>query len=261
MSLPRKAFSLYANLWKEKLMQYPDVFIFTGDADFDTFYGKPAVNIDNGIYVESMPVRKPERDKEAVHILALASMSYWHGYDRLIRSAAQYSGSVPVVIHMVGGNDGGMLPQWEKLTEELHAEDKVIFHGKMYGDELTHMFDLCDVGINSLGLYRKDLEATSELKVREYTARGLPFVCTVDDPALRFADKPFWIKLANDDSVPDMKEIVDFALAMRQEPEHPANMRAYAQKHMSWEAQYGWIFEMVEKNKNGSGSADNADLT
>ena len=244
-SLPRRLFSVYANLWRKKLMQYPDVFVCIGDVDFDRYYGKPAVRINNGICLDSVPIRKPEKNKDAIHILALASMSYWHGYDRLIRSAAQYSGSVPVVIHMVGGNDGGMLPQWEKLTEELHAENKVIFHGKMYGDELTHMFDLCDVGINSLGLYRKDLEATSELKVREYTARGLPFVCTVDDPALRFADKPFWIKLANDDSVPDMKEIVDFALAMRQEPEHPANMRAYAQKHMSWEAQYGQVFKRL----------------
>ena len=247
MSFSRKLFRLYANLWSNELMRYPNIFIFTGDADFTTFYGKPAVNIDNGVNIASMPVRQPVNDADTVHIMALASMCYWHGYDRLIRSLAQYHGSQKVMLHMVGGNDGGMLAQWKALVSELSLDEQIIFHGKLYGDDLTQMFNLCDVGINSLGLYRKDLDATSELKVREYTARGIPFVCSVDDPALRFAQEAFWINVSNDDSIPDMQQIVDFALRMRKDKDHPQKLRAYAQQHMTWEGQYASIFEMIAR--------------
>lgn len=247
MSLPRRLFRLYARLWEEKLMRYPDMFIFTGDAEFLTFHGKPVVNIDNGIHAETMPVRRPERKADEVHILALASMSYWHGYDRLLRSLGEYSGEKRVIVHMVGGNDGGMLTQWKELAGKLRLEDSVIFHGKMYGAELEEMFNLCDVGINSLGLYRKNLEATSELKIREYTARGLPFVCAVEDPALQYAEEPFWMAVPNDDTVPDMGEIVGFALKMRLDGEHPSKMRDYALKHMTWEGQYASVFERFAK--------------
>lgn len=247
MSLPRKLFRLYANLWQKELMRYPDAFIFTGDADFDTFYGKPAINIDNGVSVDTLPLRNPKTDPDTVHILALASMSYWHGYDRLIRSLAAYTGDQKIVIHMVGGNDGGMLPEWQKLVSDLKLEDQVIFHGKMYGDELTEMFDLCDVGINSLALFRKNLDATSELKVREYAARGLPFVCSVEDPAFRFAEEEFWIRVSNDDAIPDMGTIVEFALKMRADRDHHRKLRAYAERYMTWEGQYATIFNMFEE--------------
>lgn len=244
MSLARKLFSIYSRRWRRNLMSYPDVFIFTGDADFDTFYGKTAVNIDNGINIDMLPVRKPRIGDDTIHILALASMSYWHGYDRLIRSLHEYTGEQKVVLHMVGGNDGGMLPEWKALAQELQVEDRALFHGKLYGDALTDMFDLCDVGINSLALFRKNMDATSELKIREYTARGLPFVCSVDDPALQFAQEPFWIKVSNDESIPDMQQIVDFANAMRTDREHPEKLRAYAQQYMSWESQYAPLMKM-----------------
>lgn len=242
------AFQVYSSLWESKMMRYVDlvVLIFTGDTTMDTLYGKPVAVIDNGIDVDAIPLRKPREHDGEIHILALASMSYWHGYDRLIRSVSQYRGDQRVVLHMVGGNDGGALPTWQKLAEELQVTDRVLFHGKMYGEELSGMFDLCDVGTNALAQYRKNLSATSELKVREYTARGLPFLCSVADPALDHADSPFWLKVANDDSVPDMQQIVDFALRMRADRSHPARMRAYARRYMTWESQYGPIFEKLE---------------
>lgn len=249
LSLPRKLFTLYSGLWEKELMGYPDVFIFTGDADFDTFYGKPAVNIDNGVNVETIPARQPVEGDDTLHILALASMSYWHGYDRLIRSLHQYTGDQKILIHMVGGNDGGMLPQWQKLTAELKLEDKVLFHGKMYGGELTQMFDMCHIGINSLALFRKNMDATSELKIREYAARGLPFVCSVEDPAFAYAQEEFWIRVPNDESIPDMQQIVDFARKMRADREHPRKLREYARKYMTWEGQYAAIFNMFAEEQ------------
>ena len=251
MSALRKMFSVYSKVWESRMMQYLDlmVMIFTGDTTMDTFRGIPVAVIDNGVDVATIPLRKPQSHEGEVHILALASMSYWHGYDRLIRSVSEYTGEQKVILHMVGGNDGGMLPQWQKLTQELQVQDRVIFHGKMYGEELAKMFDLCDVGSNALAQYRKNLGATSELKVREYTARGLPFLCSVEDPALDHTDDPFWLKVANDESVPDMQEIVEFVLKMREERKHPQRMRAYAEKYMTWESQYAPVFKKLESDQ------------
>lgn len=245
----RRAFSLYSSLWEKKMNQYLDlmVLIFTEDSrGLKTLFGRPAAVIDNGVDVEAIPLRTPVADQNAFHILALASMSYWHGYDRLIRSLAEYKGTENVAVHMVGGNDGGMLPQWQQLAKELGVQDRVIFHGKLYGDDLAKMFDLCDVGVNALAQYTKNLSATSELKVREYTARGLPFLCSVEDPALAYTDHPFWLQVANDASTPDMEQIVNFARKMREDTDHPHRMREYAMAHMTWESQYAPIFEKLE---------------
>lgn len=248
MGTLRKMFAVYSNFWEKKLIRYLDLYvlIFTQDAKVNTLNGKPVAIIDNGVDVSAIPLRKPTDSDEDVHILALASMSYWHGYDRLIRSLHQYKGDKKVILHMVGGNDGGMLPEWKKLVEDLDMEDKVVFHGKMYGQELADMFDLCDVGANALAQYKKNLNETSELKVREYTARGLPFICSVEDPALNYTDEPFWLRVANDDSLLDMQTIVDFALEMRNDKNHPTRMREYAEKYMTWESQYAPIFEKLD---------------
>lgn len=251
MNILRRAFGVYSDFWDSKMTKYIDlmVLIFTSDTVMDTMYGKPVVVINNGVDVESIPLRQPEAHEDEVHIMALASMSYWHGYDRLIKSLSQYTGDKKVMLHMVGGNDGGMLPEWEKLAVDLHVEDRVIFHGKMYGEQLAEIFDLCDVGANALAQYRKNLGATSELKVKEYTARGLPFLCSIKDPALDSAEEPFWLNVENNDSIPDMQQIVDFALKMREDKEHTQKMRAYALQHMTWVSQYAPIFEKLSKEE------------
>jgi glycosyltransferase involved in cell wall biosynthesis len=146
---------------------------------------------------------------------------------------------------MVGGNDGGILPEWKALVQKLGLEDKVLFHGQKTGAELDEMFDLCDLGVNSMGLYRKDFATTSELKVREYAARGLPFLCAVQDPALLNAEEPMWMWITNDDSIPDMQAIVDFALQMRSDNTIANKLRTYAKEHMTWESQYKKIFQEI----------------
>lgn len=242
MSGLRSIFMRYSSVWQKKIDDLADGFVLIGEDANGIYNGKPAVNISNGINLEVIPARNRKTDPETVHILALASMSYWHGYDRLIRSLAAYTGSQDVMIHMVGGNDGGSLPEWKALAEELGLKEKVIFHGPKSGVELNEMFDLCDIGVNSLGMYRKGFSVTSELKTREYAARGLPFVCSVDDPALQHTQEPMWLRIANDDSIPDMEELVAFALRMRADETAVEKLRAYAKEYLTWESQYCQVF-------------------
>lgn len=245
LNIYREIFSLYSNFWQNKINKLVDCFVMMGEDAHGEYKGKMAINISNGIDVESVPLRKPQTDLKTVHLLALASMCYWHGYDRIIKSLAKYEGKQPVILHMVGGNDGGMLNEWKQLTKDLNLEKQVIFHGQLSGEELAEIFNLCDLGINSLGLYRKSLYKTSELKAREYAARGLPFVRAVMDDMLDTSDELYWISVTNDDTIPDMQEIVDFAMDMRLHPDSIVKLREFAKDNMTWEAQYVKIFERL----------------
>lgn len=245
----RKAFDTYSKRFSSRFHALVDVYVVIGEDAGGEYNGKPAINIDNGIDVNSVPIRKPVNEKDTIHLLALASMCYWHGYDRIIKSLGEYKGSQNVIIHMVGGNDGGCLPEWKELTHQLNLIEKVIFHGQLSGKALDDMFNLCDVGVNSLAMYKKGFNVTMELKAREYISRGLPFICAVDDPALSYVEKPMWMKISNDDSIPDMNEIVEFALKMKSDPTHVQVLRNLAEEHMTWEQQYKKVFDRVEGEK------------
>ena len=247
LSRLRALFGFYAAVWQNKVDKKVDCFVMMGDDVGGQYKGKSAVNIDNGINVANIPIRHFTPDSESVHLLALASMSYWHGYDRLIKAIAEYQGDQKVILHMVGGNSGGSLEDWKKLAYDLKVTDQVIFHGQMSGKELDDMFDLCDLGINSLALYRKDANSSSELKSREYAARGLPFVRSVDDKVLDSAseDEIYWMKISNDERIPDLQKIIDFAYRMREDQSIPYRLHHFAEKYMTWEAQYEKVFKLL----------------
>ncbi len=248
MSGLRSLFVRYSKKFDQSFHNLIDAYVLIGEDAGGKFRGKPAINIENGIDVSNVPVRKPMCE-DKLHILALASMSYWHGYDRLIRSLAQYKGNEKIVIHMVGGNDGGCLDEWKELTTQLGLDDSVVFHGQMTGNALEEMFDMCDIGVNSLAMYRKGFAVTMELKAREYIARGLPFVCAVEDPALSDSEETFWLRISNDDSIPDMEQIVKFALDMKKDISHVSKLRKLAENRMTWEMQYKKVFDVVGGNK------------
>ena len=246
LSVIRQLFLYYSDWLQKSIDKKVDLFVVIGEDAGRCYKDKPALNITNGIDMTGIEPRKRMLAQDTVHILALASMSYWHGYDRLIRSLAEYKGNQPIILHMVGGNDGGSLDEWKQLAESLNLENKAIFHGPMSGKALEEMFNLCDVGVNSLGMYRKGFNMTSELKTREYAARGLPFICSVEDPALTDVEKPLWHQVSNDDQIPNMQDIVEFALRMREDEHCVEKLRTYAMEHMTWESQYEKVFRLLE---------------
>ncbi len=243
----RKVFARYSDRFTDKFNSLIDYYVLIGEDAGGEYRGKPAINIENGIDVNSIKARTPKCDKDTVHILALASMCYWHGYDRLIKSLAQYKGDQKVVIHMVGGNDGGCLLEWKQLAHDLGLDETVIFHNSMFGEELDDIVDRSDLGAASLG--RKDFKFISELKTREYIARGLPFIMAVDDVILSKEEEKYWIKITNDDQIPDMSEIVSFALRMRERDNLVSDMRELASSKLSWDAQYKKMFDIIENGR------------
>ena len=222
-----------------------DLYALIGAPCDGTLDGRPAMNIVNGVDVDAYPQHTPNADDPTVRLLALASMSGWHGYDRILHSLAAYQGDAEVRIEFAGGDGDGSLAVWTALSKSLGLEDRVMFHGPLYGEALDALIARCDVGVGSLGMYRFGITQGMTLKLREYMARGLPFLSAVEDPALP-DDPAFALRVPNDDTPIDMAQVVAFGKNAKRDADVSRRMRTHAMKTMSWTGVMRAVLERVK---------------
>jgi len=235
----------YADRVLAEINPMVDLYALIGAPCGGTLGGRPAMNIINGVDVDALPPHAPNADDPAVRLLAPASMSGWHGYDRILRSLAAYEGDAKVLIEFAGGEGDGSLARWKALAAELGLDGRVTFHGPLYGEALNALAARCDVGVGSLGMYRYGLTQGMTLKAREFLARGLPFLSAAEDPALP-NDAGFLLRVPNDDTPISMEAVVAFAQGAKRGADVSARMRAYAKEHLSWESVLGGVLERVK---------------
>lgn len=235
----RKIVQKLLSVYQKKLPLYVDLYSIIGADDVTEYEGKPAICISNGVCVENFPIHKCE-PKDEIHILALASMRRWHAYDRLISGLARYKGDTPVYIEMVGNDGDGSLKEWQELSNSLGVNEFVNFRGGMYGEELTKMMNECQAAVATLGLHRNENTVGSVLKVREYCARGIPFVYGYDDTCLE-GDEIFALKVANNDEPVNIEKLVEWVLNVSKDGSVAEKMRGFAKEKLSWEAQLSQV--------------------
>lgn len=216
----------------------------------DEVLGAPGLQLENGIDVTQTPAHRPPGDEVPLGLMAVSSMVFWHGYDRAIRGLAAYYAAAEaagapcreVVLHLVG--EGPEKGAWQALALQLGLGDRVVFHGRRQGQALAEVFDVCHVGLSCMGWYRKQVTSSSDLKTREYIARGIPFVYSCVDAAAE-AVAPYSLLVPNDDSPLDITRIVDFYEGVKDEPVAQV-LRDYAKAHLSWERQMEKAVRLAE---------------
>lgn len=177
-------------------------------------FGAPTINISNGIDFEHIPVKDGEchHDEDEFHLIGVAEVHFWHGFDRVIRGMATYykrGERVPrVYFHIVGYCGDDTMELLRHLVRANRLERYVIFEGPKYGEELTGLFDRSDMGVASLGRHRSNITSIKTLKNREYAARGIPFIYSEQDSD--FDDKPYVMKAAPDESEIDIDKLIIF---------------------------------------------------
>jgi len=233
-----KVSNAYARLAQRRV----DLFTVIGVDAGGSLYGKPALNINNGIDVTAISLRSYQPQEDGIHMLLLASMCDWHGYDRMITALKNYKGDEKIILHFAGNDGDGSLAKWQQMAEGM---ENVIFHGGVYGEDLDALISRMDLGVSSLGLYRIGLELGTVMKGREYMARGLPFIYAGEDPTIE-KDHPYAVQVSNNDSLIDMEEVVAFAKRVRQETDAAQSMREYARRHMSWEMEFERILAAAD---------------
>lgn len=202
----------------------------------DTIFGQRTIRISNGIDFDSVRMKRiSNHPANELHMIGVAEIHHWHGFDRVIEGLAKYYATnreTKVFFHVVGYFFSPI--EEEEITriiKENNLEPYIILHGKQHGEYLDEIFDKCDFGIGSLGRHRVGIDNIKTLKNREYAARGIPFIYSETDTD--FDNKPYILKAPADESPIIIEKIIKFCMQLTISP---IEIRSSI-KELSWKTQ------------------------
>ncbi len=210
--------------------------------------GIPAVPLSNGFDPDQVPFcPKPYVDPTSLLFVGVSSLADWHGYDRVVRGLERYYAQgdpqTRVFFQMVGV--GRATEEMARLVGRSPAAPHIGLSPNLGGEALDALFLRMDLGISGLGLHRKGLETASDLKSREYCARGKPFVQSFRDEAFPPEHFPYVLRVPADDTPLDISELVAFTLGLYQaDPHFPTRIRTYAEENLTWKQQLSKVPEL-----------------
>lgn len=220
--------------------------------DDKEIFGVPTLKICNGIDLEKIRPRNV-RDLPDIHAIAVANFEWWHGYDRFLEGMKVYYAANPlrkIIFHLVGyGNE---LDRYQKMVEDYGLGEYVILHGRQTGEALDAIYDQCNLGIASLGCYRKGMNETQELKSREYLAKGVPFVSGVKITDIPDVDKDnIYLQVPNNDSPVNIEMVLNFYDRIYREGADQVSMRLrqFAKDHFSMEVAMKEVIDFFQNGK------------
>ena len=237
-------------LYRRKLARQLEAIVtFTSEQQI---FGQRTINISNGVDFDSMPLHQRVDTSRELHLIGVAEVHFWHGYDRLIAGLGEYYRAAsatqvkPVYFHIVGGvwktemHNSEHAPGFAELIAKYGLQDKVIFHDQLFGDALNAVFDQSSFAIGSLARHRSGISDIKTLKNREYASRGLPFVYSENDSD--FDHQPYVLKVPADESPVDVARIVAFEEQLRMSP---LEIRQTVE-HLSWKVQMAKVVSEVQ---------------
>lgn len=223
-------------------------------SDEKIIFGQRTINISNGVDIDSTPLHAPfPSAPNPLHLIGVAEVHYWHGFDRLIEGLGLYYQQArvkqakvrDVVFHIVGGVDANMMKGsggvsgFQSLIDRYALQDRVVFHGALYGQSLNQVFDQCQFAIGSLGRHRSGITTIKTLKNREYATRGIPFIYSEQDSD--FDQQPYVIKAKADETPIDIQQIISFVDSRLW---HADEIRQTVE-HLSWKVQMQKVVEQT----------------
>lgn len=209
--------------------------------------GVPTLRTDNGVAVDRLPVGTVPYHDEPIRMVGVANLSFWHGYDRVIAGIAAHVRSDlahRVTFDIVGGG-----VEFDRLQAQIHAnglENSVKLHGPLHGEALSSVLDGAHVGISSIGMHRLDVD-TSNIKSREFCARGLPFCIAYPDRDFP-STQPFVHHLPATDDPVDINALLDWYIKLRRtDPNYPTTLRAHAEVGLTWDTKMMPVAEWLRE--------------
>ncbi len=184
-------------------------------------YDIPTINTING-YDFSMvnPDESIVDTHDSINLIAVSSMWPLHGYDRLIKGLGDYysaGGDRNILLHIVGS--GYVEQDYKALTTALELKDHVVFHGKVFGEDLARLYKGQAMGVNSLAIHRDSLTNESTLKTKEYAALGLPIISSsYVDAFSEEGNKLFTLRIPADESNVDVVGMISYLDALYSTP-------------------------------------------
>lgn len=241
------------DIYLRKQKKSADMFVFTSQNAY--MKGVRAVNILNGINPDDIVRRREHLCGNVIKLLAVANISYWHGFDRVIKGLVEYHGKRKIEFVIVG--QGSTLAELKKLVRKYSLENTVSFRGLQFGEELDKCFDECDIAIGSLGLHRLGITPSS-LKSREYMARGIPFVAS-ETEAIELNDDimPYVYMVPGNEQEVNIKALLEWIDGIDMVKAREV-LHTFALTHCTWKIQMQKVLEkanMVWNEKYESGTS------
>lgn len=212
MTTVRKKLLYYRGcFWGNFLKLFVDRIVLSTPG-YKKVFGIRVMYVPNGAAYDDRKLPEKVMNDGEIHLIAVSSMRFWHGYERLLEGLSIYykaKREVKVVLHLIG--TGIELKKYQLLVKKYHLEQYVIFEGFCTGDKLDGIYDKCHIGVGSLGIHRIDRKLNvSSLKLKEYASKGLPFVtegfCDMEYPET----KKYILKVPSDETVINIPDIVSF---------------------------------------------------
>lgn len=200
------------------------------------FLGFQNIPIINGIVTRriKLPENEKQSDDNTLHLGMVATFYPVHGADILIESMHQYycneNNHRKIFLHIVGA--GRHMDAYQEMVQNYHLEDFVLFHGYLSDAPLDEVYEKFDIGICEMAAFRRSYPISSSLKCREYLAKGLPIISSIENDAIQNG-YPYFKIIDTSDGTLDMREIVSFYDAIyKNKPvkEVRKEIRNYAEK-------------------------------
>ena len=234
-------------LFRRQLAKQTDRIVTFTDDSF--IFGQKTICISNGVDFDSIPLKQTSNNfPKELHLIGVAEVHYWHGFDRLIHGMGEYYShphKTEVYFHIIGGIGPSEMynsqhaPGFHELIEKYHLVPYVLFHGQLFGEKLDNYFNQCDFAIGSLARHRSGITTIKTLKNREYAARGIPFIFSEDDKD--FNDKPYIIKVLANETPISIQEIIEFQNNFNILPMDIRN----SIQNLSWKEQMRKVIEVI----------------
>ena len=236
---------LVDQLFRKKLYQRMDALVTFSDAE--RIFGQRTIRISNGVDFDSIPLHNCQLSivNSQLNLIGVAEVHDWHGFDRVMTGIGEYyknGGQYDIFFHVVGGvHPNRMNNVFAPIINQYGLQDKIIFHGQLFGDELTKVFNRCQFAIGSLGRHRSGITVIKTLKNREYATRGIPFIYSEQDSD--FDHQPYVLRAPADESPIDVQQIINFMDHFQMLPEEIRK----TVEHLTWKIQMQRVIDIVYK--------------
>ena len=233
----RNAFLKHSDKVEKRISKYVTSYFIIGEDCKGLYNSCHAININNGVSPFLPKKNTVINSEKKIKLIAVGSISFWHGYDRLLYGLNEYLGDYEFEIYIVGNGTDNSVKNMKSYIESKKMRN-VFFIKSLYNEELDELFDKCDIAIDTLGFFRKGIYyGNTSLKSREYMMRGIPFIYTLDD---NYSDElSFLMKIDNDNTPVDFKKVVSYYELLKSDYSKYSNiLRNYAKKAYSWENIY-----------------------
>lgn len=206
-------------------------------SNFEKIWGIKCINVDNGVDTEKLAKinhfsRSLQEDGTLI-LSGIANVSIWHGFDRVIRGISETASNLPVKFQIVGAGDE--IDNLKSLVKQLKIENKVIFLGPLYGEDLLKVYSSTDLAVSSLGMYRIGLSTGSTIKTKEYCSLGIPFIYGYTEKAIP-SDWKYAVKVPNNNEYIDIAPLFSFIKSISHD-EVSNEMHRYAELNFDWKIQ------------------------